>query len=447
MAETKKKPEFKTSLTALLERPVDPLPMPIQAQLDTRMDPTMNVQPPQLGADMPMPSPRQMPAPAQPAAVDPRMTTQDMTNQRVEGLQGQINQLDNPKPLGFWGTLGQVAQGISTMDPAQFRQLQQQKIGQEYAQKQQARQNLVAQLKDTLDREAQGRQGAIADEQRQYEMGRRPVQEQMDALGLQAANQKVTAGERALTAPTAESHPPGTLIITRDATGKEISREQVPFKEAPTQQPNTPFEVWQQQNQGKSVEDWLKLNRPPAAPASEPLVQTMDESGNVTWTPRSQASGQSAPKPIRPANEAERGALGMYERMKNATAALDELEPAIAGLGLLGQTRLNNAPNAMQSPEGKRFNQAAGDFINAALRRESGAAISNDEYARFGKIYFPLPGDDAQTLAQKKAARNTVISSAKTSAGTAYTDKYGEAGDAGDELEFDPATGKLKGKK
>lgn len=45
-------------------------------------------------------------------------------------------------------------------------------------------------------------------------------------------------------------------------------------------------------------------------------------------------------------------------------------------------------------------------WVEGKLRQESGAAISVEEYTTNGTSHFPRAGDDAETLAQKKAARN-----------------------------------------
>ncbi len=126
----------------------------------------------------------------------------------------------------------------------------------------------------------------------------------------------------------------------------------------------------------------------------------------------------------------ERKALGFYERVSNAKDALDAMESDIGQMGLAAQAQLTYAPNVLQTAVGKRYTQAANDFINATLRRESGAAISDKEYERFNKIYFPRPGDDAATLAQKKKARDVQLGSFQTEAGRAFKEKYGEDPDA-----------------
>lgn len=61
-------------------------------------------------------------------------------------------------------------------------------------------------------------------------------------------------------------------------------------------------------------------------------------------------------------------------------------------------------------PESYRlWRQAAEQFITAVLRKESGAAISDSEFARYTDIYIPTPGDSPELLARKKDARDREI--------------------------------------
>ncbi len=69
------------------------------------------------------------------------------------------------------------------------------------------------------------------------------------------------------------------------------------------------------------------------------------------------------------------------------------------------------------SPEQQQVAQARINFITAILRKESGAAISASEFATAEKNYFPKPGDDAATIAQKQAARKTAIKAMEIQAG------------------------------
>ena len=65
--------------------------------------------------------------------------------------------------------------------------------------------------------------------------------------------------------------------------------------------------------------------------------------------------------------------------------------------------------NLIITPESRQFYQAERNFINATLRRESGAVISPDEFDNARKQYIPQPGDDDVTLEQKRQNRELAI--------------------------------------
>lgn len=119
--------------------------------------------------------------------------------------------------------------------------------------------------------------------------------------------------------------------------------------------------------------------------------------------------------------EAEAKAAGFAERMgqsepsieANKEAAMSLQQKALAATPVFG--------NKLVSPEYQQFDQAQRDFINAQLRRESGAVISEEEFDNARKQYFPQYGDSPEVLAQKKANRDAAINSMITSAGAAYT--------------------------
>lgn len=65
--------------------------------------------------------------------------------------------------------------------------------------------------------------------------------------------------------------------------------------------------------------------------------------------------------------------------------------------------------NSLVSQNYQMLDQAQRDFINAVLRKESGAAIGKDEFENASKQYFPSPGDTDEVMAQKKANRQLAI--------------------------------------
>jgi hypothetical protein len=124
--------------------------------------------------------------------------------------------------------------------------------------------------------------------------------------------------------------------------------------------------------------------------------------------------------PTKPATDAQNQAAGYALRVQQSTSILDSLESAIKGYNPIGFEAQLKLPSYLQSSQIQSYDQAARNFINAQLRRESGAAISSGEFANAYQQYLPRPGDSAQTLAQKKQNRDSVYRGLVQSAGSAY---------------------------
>lgn len=93
---------------------------------------------------------------------------------------------------------------------------------------------------------------------------------------------------------------------------------------------------------------------------------------------------------------------------KNGTTQLGMVHRVAGMLPIVGDAAAA-ATNGTQSAAQQQVEQAQRDFINAVLRRESGAAISSGEFANGAQQYFPQPGDKPEVIKQKSAARARVI--------------------------------------
>jgi hypothetical protein len=109
---------------------------------------------------------------------------------------------------------------------------------------------------------------------------------------------------------------------------------------------------------------------------------------------------------------------GFSERMESAEKVL--ADPKIAATGTSVTQSLNSSlpyiGNSLISADRQQLEQAEQNFINAQLRRESGAAISPSEFANARKQYFPQIGDGEAVLKQKAENRRQVIQAMKQSA-------------------------------
>lgn len=144
-------------------------------------------------------------------------------------------------------------------------------------------------------------------------------------------------------------------------------------------------------------------------------------------TTRAQAYGVTPTKPL---TEAQSKAGAFAIRTDDANKVLNSMEAGIASMNpasFLTQTGLENTTigNAVVSNEIKQVKQAERNFLNAVLRRESGAVISPTEFSEGAKQYFPRPGDDTATLQQKARNRSVAIATLKNEAGSAYSTATG----------------------
>jgi hypothetical protein len=96
---------------------------------------------------------------------------------------------------------------------------------------------------------------------------------------------------------------------------------------------------------------------------------------------------------------------------------LDEAERNFRQLEKEGFDRTSKAnaiwetikPESLESEQWRRQSQAERNFVNAVLRRESGAAISSSEFDSAERQYFPRAGDTKKVIDQKRRNREIVM--------------------------------------
>lgn len=93
-----------------------------------------------------------------------------------------------------------------------------------------------------------------------------------------------------------------------------------------------------------------------------------------------------------------------------------KIKRSLEAVPFVGES-LGTLTNWTQSAGQQQIEQAQRDFVNAILRRESGAVISPSEFENAAKQYFPQPGDSPAVIQQKKMNRENSIASLETSAG------------------------------
>jgi len=152
-------------------------------------------------------------------------------------------------------------------------------------------------------------------------------------------------------------------------------------------------------------------------------VAGVDAQGNpVFFQPNPAGGPPSMISGVRPEGkaltESQSNAMLFAERMAQAEPLFQNPPPTFGSRfkeGLPG-----NVGNVLITPESRQFFQAERNFINAVLRKESGAAIADTEFENARKQYIPQPGDDAGTLKLKRQARETAIKQIAAGGGAGY---------------------------
>ena len=157
--------------------------------------------------------------------------------------------------------------------------------------------------------------------------------------------------------------------------------------------------------------------RQPPAPA---LTTIMRDGKPVVVDARnpSVVIGEAPPKQQadKPLNEYQGKALMFGTRAAESHNILKDLESDVNLTRLAAGQAANNMPlvgrfvgSRVMTPEAQRIDQAQRNFVNAILRQESGAVISDQEFANAQKQYFPQPGDTPDVIEQKRRNRETAI--------------------------------------
>lgn len=142
-------------------------------------------------------------------------------------------------------------------------------------------------------------------------------------------------------------------------------------------------------------------------------------------------------------NEGQGKAAGFADRMLQSEGILSGINgqggvqgqgTGIAGVVGGALESAGNAPyvggvvggtaNWLKGADRQKYEQAKRDFINAQLRRESGATIQPHEFDSANKQYFPVVGDSAEVIQQKAANRRAAVEAMGREGGPSYKPKY-----------------------
>lgn len=125
----------------------------------------------------------------------------------------------------------------------------------------------------------------------------------------------------------------------------------------------------------------------------------------------------------KPLNESQANALMYGKRMQTSNKILENLESKgvtrgslLSKLPVVGGS-IGNTPFVGNNEDQRKYEQAKRNFINAVLRKESGAAIAESEFDNAEKQYFPQIGDSEAVIKQKAANRRQVTNTMLSNVG------------------------------
>lgn len=101
-----------------------------------------------------------------------------------------------------------------------------------------------------------------------------------------------------------------------------------------------------------------------------------------------------------------------------ALGALGTLDPIADALTSLGNRAADYDPTgivrgAVQDDRYQVAKNAGDEFLQAILRKDTGAAITSQEQQLYGQTYLPQPGDNAAVMQQKAQARRRAVEAIK----------------------------------
>lgn len=149
-------------------------------------------------------------------------------------------------------------------------------------------------------------------------------------------------------------------------------------------------------------------------------IETEKAQRNQIYANTEKIKNEGSKTEEKPATASQFTASGYASRVVQSKDIIDSNLKNILKMSPVEYAIQRKLPNMLQSPIIQQQLQAERNFINAVLRRESGAAIAESEFESAEKQYFPVPGDSQEVLAQKKANRDLVSSNLINESGSAY---------------------------
>lgn len=158
------------------------------------------------------------------------------------------------------------------------------------------------------------------------------------------------------------------------------------------------------------------------APVTKNIKQPDGSEVAVQWEPKTQTwKPMVAPEGGKSFNpkltEGQSKDQGFYVRGFDANKILTKNEKALTSYKDTGAAAIPGFGNSLVSNDYRRASRAARDVLSVILRKDTGAAVTPQEFSEYGKIFIPAPGDDDTTIKDKATARALAIDAIKRGLG------------------------------
>jgi len=217
-----------------------------------------------------------------------------------------------------------------------------------------------------------------------------------------------TAGERAFREQQTKNDQEFQRIMAKDRNNQELTMQEKSFaNQYKLQQSSQGFQAGEN---SKNRANQIELHN--ASQNAAPSGYKKNAYGSLTFIP-----GGPADPNTKPVTEAQGNARLYGERMATSHNIINGLEvdgklkydPIATRAIITAPGGISDLTYGMAGKDTQSASQAMRDFINATLRRESGAAISPSEFDNAIKQYFPQPGEDKSVSEQKRKNREVAI--------------------------------------
>ena len=127
------------------------------------------------------------------------------------------------------------------------------------------------------------------------------------------------------------------------------------------------------------------------------------------------AGGDTTPK----ITEGQGKDLGFYTRGRGANETFSKFEDVLANSTEAARANIPLVGNFAASSKYQTAQQAGREVLAAILRKDTGAAITQQEMDVYGKMYLPQPGDSKDVILQKREARSRALEAIRLGLGKA----------------------------